>query len=67
MHEDETGPERSTPRFRGIFQTIIISAVAALLYGLGKLHALSDTQAAWSLATCLPLTMALMARLNAER
>lgn len=66
MHEDETSPERSALRFRGILQTIVISVVAALLYGLGKMHALSEPQAAWSLATCLPLTMAIMVRLGAK-
>lgn len=66
MHEEETDPERSVLRLGGISQTAILSVVAAMIFGLGKVHALTETHAAWSLMTALPFTMALMLKISAE-
>ncbi|NIJ16304.1 hypothetical protein [Sphingobium vermicomposti] len=60
----KTGPEieSSALRFGGIAQTIILSAVAAAICTLFKVHALTEAQASIALFTALPTVMTILVR-----
>ena len=60
MHDNEPDRESSALRFSALVQTIILSAVAAVICGLFRAHALTETQTSLSLVTALPTVMTML-------
>ncbi|GLV25924.1 MULTISPECIES: hypothetical protein [Sphingobium] len=62
MRNNGPETESSALRFGGIAQTIILSAVAAAICTLFKVHALTEAQASIALVTALPTVMTILVR-----